>query len=186
MRKTLIAVAAAALLCVPGLAYAQTPEPTPTGTPTASLTPTASPTATPTATATTAPPPTPTPTGAPAVTGKVTATYKCGQATFHNGTNKSVLIHYGTAQSDDVEGSIHIDAGKTATVKSNNTRFGWTAWAEGDQSKDDVGHLWLPGKDLTCDDTTIPPGATPTPKEDASQGEIDARGQGGGLANTGI
>lgn len=186
MRKALMAVAAAALLCVPGVAYAQTPEPTATATtsPTPPATPTATPTSTPTATATTAP--LPTPTGAPTVTGKVTATYKCGQATFHNGTNTSVLIHYGTAQSDDVEGSIHIDAGKTATVKSNNTRFGWTAWTEGDQTKDDVGHEWLPGKDLTCDDTTIPPGATPTPKEDASQGEIDARRQGGGLANTGI
>lgn len=165
------AVAVAALM-VP--AHAQTPTATPTST-----TPAA--TASPIPEATATPSPAATPEAAPTaeetpITKRVTATYECGAAHFTNPLTDSVLVIYGTAQTDDVEGRITLAPGETRTVQSTNKAFGWTAWADGDQSRADVGHRWLPGEDLSCDEPDD--STTPTP--------TTVPGESRGLANTGV
>lgn len=125
--------------------------------------PTPTPTSTPTVT------PTPTPKGSP-VTKQVTAKYECGAATFTNPLDVPVTVTYGPAQSDADIHDVTIQPGKSATVESTEKQFGWTARTA---TGAEVGHRYLPGEDLSCDEP------------DDSKDPEKKPGTSRGLANTG-
>lgn len=151
---------ASAALTVP--AYAEIPSPEPTA---------------PTATPDVPPAPRPSATATATATRTVTAKYVCGAATFHNKGTEPALIIYGPADSEGKD-RITLAAGQSRTVQSTEKQFGWSAWANGDQSRPTVGYRGLPGEDLSCDE---PDDSKPAPRPTKPKPN-----GGGGLANTGV
>lgn len=135
------------------------------------------PTSSPTPIATPTRRPSPTPTTEAPVTKKVTAKYECGAATFTNPLDVPVWVTYGPAQSDAGIKTAKIIAGRSLQVDSTEKQFGWTARTE---DGTDVGHLYLPGEDLSCDE---PDDSAPVRQRPAGTNPSNGSR---GLANTGI